>query len=570
MMVRFTVFFLSVVCVLAFAAHPAGAASAGKGGKESPQVVAAAGSSSAPGSASIDCLLNPECTGYWTPQAKDAGINEGVYIRFAKPTYCNYIEIAVDGELPDGVMLQAFLDAQTSSRRNSGKKSDSDGGKDDVIDIDVELAYETNAPKRSVYRVSAVNVDDEREPLRYAAQSVFIKLASFRPGEVDAAAPRIVSIRFYQQETLAEDDHQATPLALRLPRIAAAAVSATSILEPHFAYSPTKLFDSQPDMAWSTNGAKNNGVGESIDVSFSQEEEIHGIMLWNGYQRSPVHYQANNRVKSLKVAGQTLAVKDAMGAQTLMLPIPIKKRDVTLEIAGVYPGGSYKDTLLSELRFIGADNTLLLPATSPVVPDAPKHIASLLDKTFTSFISAMEWDGANAYAHDSSIRLRGNGSFVIYTDMGRDAGEDWSHIIEGNWDPQPDGTLRLFGKKYRAVVGVNADRGSYIGGEALDARNKTPAPRIFKSSMKVLYFNDLSPQEQKNAVMQKIRSFPLTEEGESEIVFSLNTDAPHSKRWEPEFVENCVKLLRKVNPVCFSSDVYTDMTLPPAFTFVSE
>jgi hypothetical protein len=48
----------------------------------SPRVIAVAATTSAPSAAPVTCLLEPRCTGSWSPGSADSGANEGVYVQF--------------------------------------------------------------------------------------------------------------------------------------------------------------------------------------------------------------------------------------------------------------------------------------------------------------------------------------------------------------------------------------------------------------------------------------------------------------------------------------------------------
>ena len=103
---------------------------------------------------------------------------------------------------------------------------------------------------------------------------------------------------------------------------------ATSVLDPAVAYQPANLFDSRYDFAWSTNGKKTAGIGESVQVTFSQPQNLSGLIVWNGYQRSEEHFRANGRVTKILVsdgqASQTVALADRMGGQRIGFVSPLK------------------------------------------------------------------------------------------------------------------------------------------------------------------------------------------------------------------------------------------------------
>lgn len=578
----FLLFLFQLPC---FAAKPADAPS------RPPVLLAISATSSSEDSSPLTCLLDPACKGGWTPQSEDQGVNEGIYMRFQEPTLFNFIEITVEGDVADNIQLQTFLDAQSSPPKNSRQGGRKKGEEEGLLDIVTYFEGYTRVEpessssgagqeaqsEQSVYLLSAYDEEKgTKQPLRYAARSVFVKIASFL-GE-NKQAPKITSIRFFAQE---EYEPGQKPMELTLPVAVKAKAVASSTLEPEFAYDVSRLFDSQTDMAWSTNGKKNKGTGESITLSFDEEQNIAGLIVWNGYQRSDVHFRANGRVKGLQVENMSLGLKDVQGSQVVKLPAPLTSKNITFRINDIYPGGSYKDVLISELRLLTPDGRILLPLVAPPAPEAPASVQPVQDVTYASFLHQImffdqEYDMDEKYYGEdmvclrSSMRLRGNGSFVIYTDV---SGETYTGIVEGNWEPVDGQSLRLFGKRYAADL--EGMRGAYLPEDR--SRKKLPAPRIFQSALRINKFSDLEEHEQQNIsnyLLQdlKKRGFlgDMPETVKSVAILSSapvgNDDASElvviKGGSEEEAVGNLMKKLQELDAVCVVSDVYTNVLLP--------
>ena len=96
---------------------------------------------------------------------------------------------------------------------------------------------------------------------------------------------------------------------------------------------------------------------------------LSGIMLWNGYQRSQTHYAANARPSKLKIGINgadefVLGPQDKSGAQRLAFPRTYSEvTELKLTIEGVYPGRSYKDVVISELKLLDTQGRIVVLQT---------------------------------------------------------------------------------------------------------------------------------------------------------------------------------------------------------------
>ncbi|MCP3168730.1 NADase-type glycan-binding domain-containing protein [Myxococcus qinghaiensis] len=130
-------------------------------------------------------------------------------------------------------------------------------------------------------------------------------------------------------------------------------------------YLPLYVADDDPATAW-VEGAKGTGVGEAIEWWGPEltRAKAFRVFLRNGYQKTEKLYRANARPKAVKLEplgqGETgpqttgtaveVELKDVLGWQEVRLPVPAKVQGVRLTLVSTYPGASYDDTCLSDLR----------------------------------------------------------------------------------------------------------------------------------------------------------------------------------------------------------------------------
>jgi hypothetical protein len=497
-------FFVSLLPPASATAKPAG-------------VIAAAATSSATKAAPVTCLLQPDCAGSWSPGSADSGANEGVYVQF---------ESTIDS---DAVEIVSNADATSE-------------------EFTLSVNGARVAPEASPKRLSGSGTD--RFVMRYSVpgrriKSVFFRLGVRKGGWRDFS---LYSIRFYLN---------GKRLELTLPVVMPASVMATSILEPKVAYQPANLFDSRYDYAWSTDGKATTGKGESVEIKFNQRQNLAGMIVWNGYQRSEEHFKTNGRVARISITGgqasQTVALGDRMGGQTVTFVTPLKDvSSVKLTIEDTTPGTKYPDVLLSELRFIDDHNQILVPQVTGMLPDSSPLTEPVVDRSLSSVVCTSSISPMN---FQSSLRLRHDGSFVIY---GKSSGESGSkqtdQVLEGNWELRGGG-MRIFGKRYADTV---------VQKEYSQAVYKIP-PSIFQSELKVARFHELTLAEKQELVAliwtrlgrdaEQTSGRPLEILGVGGVVLARGKD-------QKSLLTNLVKSLDNMNPWTVSSPVLADAMLP--------
>ncbi|WP_348623823.1 discoidin domain-containing protein [Paenibacillus peoriae] len=117
-------------------------------------------------------------------------------------------------------------------------------------------------------------------------------------------------------------------------------------------YAAQNIMDGDASTAW-CEGVKGDGIGEWIKIDFGSMQELKGFELINGLAKSSKAFQANNRVKRMKLEfpnGQTMMIdNDFLSNQFLDNPIHTSSVKITIE--AVEKGSKYHDTCMSEIRF---------------------------------------------------------------------------------------------------------------------------------------------------------------------------------------------------------------------------
>ncbi|MDF1849634.1 MAG: hypothetical protein P1U85_02290 [Verrucomicrobiales bacterium] len=149
-------------------------------------------------------------------------------------------------------------------------------------------------------------------------------------------------------------------------------VSASTTLKdetfPH-AFSPDYLLDAKKETVW-VEGVNGHGIGERITFSFDMTDRkpqdtdlgINSVSIINGYPETDELWQANSRVKRLhvyydNVLVESIELADIPTYQQFDLPRYVfttgEIHEVSFEIAEVYPGSRFEDTVLADVLFNG-------------------------------------------------------------------------------------------------------------------------------------------------------------------------------------------------------------------------
>jgi hypothetical protein len=266
-------------------------------------------------------------------------------------------------------------------------------------------------------------------------------------------------------------------------------VNASSTLSPVEAYSPDFLFDSRYDFGWAEGNKDGSGVGEKIDMTFDAEQNISKIKIWNGFQRSDAHYKSNARVKQFEFGTtgnmSSYTLKDEMTPQEIVLQKPIKAKQFSFIVKDIYPGASYKDMVISEIRFYTDYGWSVLGTDGPEKRKqdlVSKLKGSVMEKMTDHWYSEEKkeyWDFG--VVTESSIILRSNQSFVIWVNefSSNQDYEGANNVYDGNWElvnaSKGTATIKIFGKRRVVTQGYGAYKG----------RQKTDQVTIFSDVLTI-------------------------------------------------------------------------------------
>ena len=189
-----------------------------------------------------------------------------------------------------------------------------------------------------------------------------------RPGEsVRSPAPAEIPFTFSPAATASPImKRPGQPIGPGVPPGGTAAAPSTKAIESgapalrnvvassqHGNHRPNMAFDSDQKTAWIT---QNEGVGQSITVHFKTPAAITNVSIFNGNGMDLVRYQANNRVRSLRMkfsdgTTQVVSFEDKMQMQRFELEHRTVTEWVQFEILSVFKGKKNDWTAISEIAF---------------------------------------------------------------------------------------------------------------------------------------------------------------------------------------------------------------------------
>lgn len=200
-------------------------------------------------------------------------------------------------------------------------------------------------------------------------------------------------------------------LKLSAPTRLEGIVTASSVLNPEYFYTPSRLFDNRLDFAW-VEGAAGDGTGEILNFQFKNEVNITAIQIWNGYQRSQSHFDQNGKIRDFELSdGENnpviLTLRNSEPSQKLLLETPVKSKNLKLKIKNIYPGKKFKDLAISELRFFDSDQPFVI---NPVFaaeelknnPLVGKYILNKIEKEDFTILQSIIFYPDGTYSFHSS------------------------------------------------------------------------------------------------------------------------------------------------------------------------
>ncbi|WP_338793315.1 hypothetical protein [Bernardetia sp. MNP-M8] len=231
-------------------------------------------------------------------------------------------------------------------------------------------------------------------------------------------------------------------------------ITASSTLEPTFAYNTTHLFDARTDIAWA-EGDVNSRVGSTLNFNFDTPQKISSIRIWNGYQRSEEHYKANARIKKFSFGTENnmkeFELEDKMEDKYIDLGESIESSNFVLEVKEVYEGTKYKDLVVSEILFKNNMRSVIIQTK-----ETENQITELKNKAKNTPLEnvldrRLNYQEHDYYQIDKSFILRSDGTFVMYKTENSEEENSKSEILaDGNWEiKEMNGDkvkIRVFGK----------------------------------------------------------------------------------------------------------------------------
>jgi len=299
-----------------------------------------------------------------------------------------------------------------------------------------------------------------------------------KEGYSTSVFPRNASFSLSEIQLFKEDG---SLYEVQLPVQVKATVTASSNLKPDIAYAAANVVDSKRESAWA-EAAEGTGIGEQLRFSFKQEVDVSVLTLWNGYQRSQEHHQANASVKKFTITAQggkqqsyVIAAKN--NKQQINLKARLKGKEFVINVDEAHLGTKYEDLVISEIQFSNALHTYQLNTgieekrVSHNIKTANDLLKKVLDRNVnvSTSIEEKEGDVSRSFYKTSSLLLRSNNTFVLYEKeiesfyqesteeevlADDDETDETRHeiIADGNWElksmQEGEVMVRIFGKKF--------------------------------------------------------------------------------------------------------------------------
>lgn len=173
--------------------------------------------------------------------------------------------------------------------------------------------------------------------------------------DIKTIEPRIIAKAFSKDEDLFLENNYFIDFN---PKVKA---SSSLKNKTKISYDVQNIHDGDLGTAW-VEGNKDYGIGEYIDFIFDKRDkpfDIQFIDIYNGYRKNKKLWEANSRVRKIKLWRNNepmaiLELKDTMDIQRFSLDPQITVKageciNLKLEIIDIYEGKKYKDTSITEI-----------------------------------------------------------------------------------------------------------------------------------------------------------------------------------------------------------------------------
>lgn len=185
---------------------------------------------------------------------------------------------------------------------------------------------------------------------------------------------------------------------------------ASSTLPPAegVSYEPVNAFDHKAETFW-VEGIESGGLGEWIQFDFPQNVTIDRIEIRPGNFYNTDFWTRHNRLKEIQLkfaVGVPVRheFQDKMEVQVIKLAAPVQTRFVRLVLKAIYPGTTFNDTCLSEVRFFG-------PGDDARVDPAKASASSV----YPGFEPLRTYDGMKDTLWCENAKTAGEGEWLLLT-----------------------------------------------------------------------------------------------------------------------------------------------------------
>jgi hypothetical protein len=276
------------------------------------------------------------------------------------------------------------------------------------------------------------------------------------------------------------------------PQKYSGSITASSSLSPVESYNVDFLFDSRPDFGWADGNPDKTGNGEFLQFDFDSEVTIDSLKIWNGYQRSDVHFNANERINTFEFGltnGETTSYtfKDDK-VERIVLSSPLKGKSFIFKVSDIIPGDKYKDLVISEIRFFNGEKSFVMDTgnvekrKSELLAQAKSR--ALINPIIDRRLNYVAGETADSYLEQSLI-LRSNGSFILWF-LEESPDSSKTRYADGNWQLMSDNQIKIFGRLHTIDQFIDIEEyDPYGGGDSGPQAAEINSIQIFSDTLTI-------------------------------------------------------------------------------------